>query len=66
MTSVWVLRWVLVTLTGVLAFVLIAHGNILIGGLLGAIAITRVVMLIQLRHRRTEIRERLRQRGRFR
>jgi hypothetical protein len=63
MTSTWALRWMLVALTGVLAVVLITRGNILIGGLVGAIAVTRAILLIQQRHRRREIRERFRQRG---
>ena len=41
MTSVWVIRWILVALTAALAVALIVRGNIVIGVLLGALALTR-------------------------
>ena len=56
--SVRVLRWVLVGLSCALALVLLLRGNVLIGGLLAALVATRVVLLVQLRRRRNELRAR--------
>ena len=50
------LRWVLIGLSAVLAVVLIASGAVLIGALIGAMAIVRTVMFLQLRHRRQSFR----------
>jgi hypothetical protein len=45
-------RWVLVGISAVLAIVLIANGNVLIGALVGAMAIVRIVMFSNLQRRR--------------
>ena len=59
MPSIFVIRWIMVALTAVLAVLLIARGNIVIGVVLGALALTRVALLVRLQQRR----ERFRQRG---
>jgi hypothetical protein len=41
------IRWVLVGLGGVLSIALVANGSVLIGALIGAMAITRAVMLVK-------------------
>ena len=58
MQSVRRIRWVLIALTAVLAVALLANGNYLIGGLLAAIVIARVVMVTKLEQRRREWHER--------
>jgi hypothetical protein len=62
MGSVRVLRWVLVGLTAALAVVLIVHGNVVIGVLLGAMAVTRAVMFVKMRQRREQFRQRIAER----
>jgi uncharacterized integral membrane protein len=62
MSSVWVIRWVLFALSAVLALVLMINGNVVIGALIGAMVLVRVVLFFQLRHRRDEIRARIAQR----
>ncbi len=65
MTSMWVIRGVLIALSIALATVLILHGNVVIGALIGVMAVTRVVLYVQMRHRREELRQRIAQgRGR--
>ena len=66
----WITRWILVALTAALAVVLIMRGNVVIGVLLGAMAVTRSVMFVTMRHRREQFRQRIAQRrdrpaGRF-
>ena len=62
MTSMWVLRWVLVALSAALAIALIVHGNVIVGALIGAMAFTRAVLLVRLHGRREELRRRFAQR----
>ena len=62
MTSMWVLRWVLVALSAALALVLIVHGNVIIGVLIAAMAFTRAVLFVRLHTRREELRRRVAQR----
>jgi hypothetical protein len=57
MNAFWVLRWVLVALGLLLALVLISSGAILIGLIIGALAVTRAVIILDWQQRR-------RQRGR--
>jgi hypothetical protein len=45
------LRWVLVGLSALLAVVLLASGAVLIGVVIGAMALVRTVMFWQMRHR---------------
>jgi MFS superfamily sulfate permease-like transporter len=62
-TSIWVTRWILVTLSIVLAVVLVVRGDVVIGVIVGAIAVSRMVLLVQLRHRRARFRQRRQQGG---
>jgi quinol-cytochrome oxidoreductase complex cytochrome b subunit len=57
MNAFWVLRWVLVALGLLLAIVLISSGAILIGLVIGALAVTRAAIILNWQARR-------RQRGR--
>jgi hypothetical protein len=52
MTSLRVVRWILVALTATLAVVLLVNGHVVLGVLLGAMAVTRVVFFVKMRHRR--------------
>jgi len=56
--SFWVIRGLLVGLTFVLGVVLLRRGNVVIGVLIGAIAVTRGVMFMQVWRRREQIRRR--------
>ena len=62
MGSTWVFRWILVALTAAIAFALILRGNVVIGGLLGLVAITRAVLFTRVRRRREEFRRRFAER----
>ncbi len=46
------IRWVMVGLTGLLAAAILASGGWLIGGLLAALVIARIVMLVSIDRRR--------------
>lgn len=46
-TSMWRVRWLLVGLSAVLAVALIATGAVLIGAIIGVMAIVRAVMIAQ-------------------
>jgi hypothetical protein len=59
MNSMWIVRWVLVALTAVLATILVLRGNVLVGVVLAAIAISRAILFTRLYHRRTLFRERI-------
>jgi hypothetical protein len=52
-------RWVLVALSGALAALLIVRGNIVVGALVGAMAVTRALMFVRMHHRRAQLHERL-------
>jgi len=45
------MRWVLISLTGVLGLVLIAHDNVVVGGLITALAFFRAMMLVSMQRR---------------
>ncbi|MDQ1459873.1 MAG: hypothetical protein QOI08_1357 [Actinomycetota bacterium] len=62
MPSLRVVRWVLVALTAALAVVLLVNGHVVIGVLLGAMAVTRAVLFVKMQHRREMIRARIAQR----
>jgi hypothetical protein len=62
MRSTQVFRWILVALSVVLAAFLIVRGNVVIGVLVGAMAVTRAVMFVKMQHRREQFRERIAQR----
>ncbi len=53
------IRIVLIGLAAVLAVVLISRGNVLIGGLIGAMAIARAAMFASMQKRRSELRSRI-------
>jgi 16S rRNA C1402 (ribose-2'-O) methylase RsmI len=54
MESFWRWRWLLAGLGLVLAVVLIAAGNVVVGVLVGAMAIVRIVMFSKLQRRRAQ------------
>jgi hypothetical protein len=60
--GIFILRFVIFGLALALAAVLIARGNVLIGGLIGALALTRIAMFFMFMHRRKEFRARMQQR----
>jgi hypothetical protein len=62
MRSILVIRGLLVALTVALSVALIVRGNVVIAVLLGALACTRVVLLLRMRRRRDEVRRRFAQR----
>ncbi|HUI48405.1 MAG TPA: hypothetical protein VL119_06895 [Acidimicrobiia bacterium] len=62
MTSMWVLRWIIVALGAALAVVLIMRGNVLIGGLIAVMAVTRVILFVRLQRRREQFRRRMTER----
>ena len=62
MGSLRVVRWILVALTGILAVVLLVSGHVVIGVLLGAMAVTRAVLFVKMQRRREMIRARIAQR----
>jgi hypothetical protein len=62
MTSDWVIRWILVALTAAIALALVLRGNVVIGALLGAVALTRAVLFTRVRRRREELRRRVAER----
>ena len=62
MGSTWVLRWILVALTAAVALALILHGNVVIGGLLALVAITRALLFSRMHRRREEFRRRFAER----
>ena len=58
MNSMFAMRWVIVALSLALAIVLIARGNVVVGVLLGALAVSRMVMFVMMRQRRERFRQR--------
>ena len=54
----WALRWALVALGLVLAAVLISRGNVVIGVLVGAMAVLRGALFLQWHRRRQQFRRR--------
>jgi hypothetical protein len=62
-TSMFVMRLIMVALTAVLAAVLIARGNVVIGGLLAALVVMRIGLLARMHQRRERFRQRRQLRG---
>jgi hypothetical protein len=62
MPSMFVIRWIMVALTTVLAVLLITRGNVVIGVVLGALTLARVALLVRLQQRRARFRQRRQQR----
>ena len=59
MQSMRVLRWILVALSALLAVFLIARGSVVIGVIVGAMAVTRAVFFLRMQHRREQFHERV-------
>ena len=59
MRSVWIIRLGIVALSAVLAVVLIARGNVVVGGIIGALAVMRLLLFATVMRRRREFRRRL-------
>jgi hypothetical protein len=57
MQSMLRFRWALTALSAVLAVVLLASGAVLIGAIIGVMAVTRTVMLLQWQRRGRELRQ---------
>jgi hypothetical protein len=64
--SLWVWRWAILALGAALSLGLIVRGNVLIGGLVGAMVVARGVLFVKMRRRREELRRRFEQRRRAR
>ncbi len=58
MSTVFVIRWIIIGLAAVIALTLLASGHVVIGVLLGALTVLRIVMFVKLQQRRTELRRR--------
>jgi hypothetical protein len=57
MQSMLRFRWALTALSAVLAVVLLASGAVLIGAVIGVMAVTRTVMMLQWQRRGRELRQ---------
>lgn len=55
--STHVLRWVILSLALALGLVLLVSGHLLIGGLVTALAVLRMVMVTKVGHRRRQVQE---------
>jgi hypothetical protein len=66
MVSMFAIRWVLAALSLALSIVLIARGDVLIGVILGVLALGRMAMFMRMQQRREEFRQRRRQGGPWR
>ena len=62
MNGIFILRFVIVGLALALAAVLIARGNVLVGSLIGVLALARVGLFLMYMRRRKEFRARMQQR----
>ena len=58
MGSIRVIRWIIVALSAALSVALIAHGNVIVGVLIGALALSRVALLVRMGSRRRQFRRR--------
>jgi membrane protein implicated in regulation of membrane protease activity len=63
MKSMLVIRWIMVALTALLAVLLIARGNVVIGVVLAALAVMRVMLLVRMNQRREKFRQRMQERS---
>lgn len=63
MNGIVIVRFILVAVGLTLGIVLIARGNVLIGGLICVLSIARFAMFVSMRKRRREFRERFPHRG---
>jgi hypothetical protein len=62
MTSIWVVRVLLLAVSATLAVVLVLRGNVVIGALIGVLVIGRAFVFVKMRRRREEFRRRLAER----
>ena len=62
MNGIFILRFVIFGLALALAAVIIVRGNVLVGGLIGALALARIAMFFMWMRRRKEFRARMQQR----
>jgi Flp pilus assembly protein TadB len=60
MGSIRVIRWIIVALSAALAIALIARGNLILGVIIGALAVSRAALLIRMQSRRRQFRRRVR------
>jgi energy-converting hydrogenase Eha subunit G len=58
LTSLRPLRWMILGLSAALSIALIVRGNVLIGGLIGALVVARSVLFVRVHRRREELRRR--------
>ena len=58
MNSVWAIRCVMIAIGAVIAEVLIARGNVLVGALVGALVVARAALFVAMFRRRREFRRR--------
>ena len=58
MTSMFVIRSIMVALSATLAVLLVMRGNVVIGVVLGALTLTRVMMLVRMGRRGERFRQR--------
>jgi hypothetical protein len=65
MQSMRVIRWVLVGLSMALAVVLVRRGNVVVGMLIGALAVTRAFMFVHVQRRRERLRREIARRRGF-
>lgn len=54
----WRMRWLLVGLSGLLAVVLIASGSVVIGAIIGVMAVVRAVAILRWQNLRGSVRQR--------
>jgi hypothetical protein len=60
MGSIRVIRWIVVALSAALSIALIARGNLILGVIIGALALSRAALLIGMQRRRRRFRRRVR------
>jgi hypothetical protein len=58
--SMWHMRWAMVGLSGVLAAVLIASGAVVIGVIIGVMAVVRAVLIMRFQRHQHPLRQRYR------
>lgn len=63
MGSMRVIRWIIVALSAALSVALIAHGNLILGVIIGALAVSRATLLVGMQRRRRRFRRRIRSSG---
>jgi hypothetical protein len=59
MSMIWVIRCVILALGAAFAVALIARGNVVIGGFVGALVVCRAALFLAMTSRRRELRRRV-------